>query len=124
MKKIGLYICLLICFSACENKRQVFKTVHLNAADIYWYRESYISNTRAFVTLENSGNIDTLINCNDGGITDLAVSKDTVIIKIFDLKNWVIYNKKTKAGKFMVICKDATYQEWLDHYHPGEKASR
>lgn len=121
MKKV-IFIVVSVLFLACENKRHIIKKIHQKSFDIIWFRESYIENTRAFVTFEEGGAIDTILSGNDADITDIKLLKDTVLIKVFRLKYFGIYSKKNTVKNYSVVLKDASYNEWVQHYHPNEEA--
>jgi len=121
MTRAAFIFLLSACILGCGNKRSVIKKVHVNGVNILWFRESYLDNTRAFITLEDDKHIDTLVSCEEPIITDFLIVKDTVTIKMYDLKNAPIYHKTNHCKNYTIILKNATYEEWHKHYHPKER---
>jgi len=116
MQKALLISLLFLC--SCGNKRQVFKTIKQGDLKVTWYRESYISNTMAFLSAQYKGEEDTLLRCPDSDITDIYFKKDTIIVRVFQLSGDFAYDKKDKDHGYVLKLEDATYREWLMHYHP------
>ena len=105
----------------CGNKRLVIKEIKQGDLTITWYRESYISNTRAFVGVEIKGVEDTALVCDDGNITNIELKNNSVFIKMYQLASAGILQQKNKIGQYAITLKEASYEEWFKHYHPGQK---
>ena len=120
---------LILVLSGCNDNRQIIKEIIINNIGqksqpiiLCWYRESYLSGTRAFISIKQDGDAEkNVLTCNDINITNIDLKNDTILIKLWELNNAGIYSKQTKEGSFIVILKEASYLEWFEHYHPGEK---
>ncbi|MGF2412572.1 MAG: hypothetical protein ACQUYJ_09605, partial [Ferruginibacter sp.] len=86
---------------------------------ITWYEESYISNRRAFVTVENNDKNDVVLDCNDLSIIDINMNNDTIFIKIFEPVKTVIYSfKNSFEGYPIKIDSCYSINEYNKIYQP------
>jgi hypothetical protein len=109
-------IYLFIC--GCKNDRQVFKKISSGDLTVTWYRERFPEKTVAFVGSEFQGKEDTLLSCAEPLITDIYFRKDTIIIRVYEMSDHFAYNQKDKDHGYVIKPENATYREWLAHYHP------
>lgn len=127
MKLLILFFGLLFCIVGCQFSRFVFKEItvndiidtHRHTATLCWYRESYLTKTKAFVSMTVDGDENIFLKVDEPIITDVELKHDTIIIKCWGLSNVVFYQKKPVTG-FHVLYLDATYKEWFKTYHSGE----
>jgi hypothetical protein len=109
---------LLLVFTCCGNSKLDLKTVRNNDLTVSWYRESYVSSTKVFVSAETSNTEEIILDCQDGVITAVSIVQDTIKIKLYGGKK-DIYAQLPSVDKFHVkIDSSVTYQEWNRYYHP------
>jgi hypothetical protein len=109
------FVCL---FSMGCTKHFVCKKVSTGDLEVTWYRESYISSTRAFVSASSGWHDDIILDCADGNITDIGTKKETIIIKFYGEQKLGIYSHKTHYLNYMVKIDTASYAEWTKVYQP------
>lgn len=74
----------------------------------------------AFLSAEYKGEEDTLLRCTDPGITDIYFKRDTIMVRVFQLSDDFAYYKKRNDHGYVLKLENATYREWLMHYHPED----
>ncbi|WP_295794143.1 hypothetical protein [Mucilaginibacter sp.] len=114
------YLVFVLLLSACaySAKKLIIKEIHTDKLVATWYRESYISNTRAFVSANIGGKEEIILDCQDGQITDINIKKDTIFIRFFGSQSHNIYSRKQIFDKYRVEISSVTYEEWNRYYHP------
>ncbi|HEX3387170.1 MAG TPA: hypothetical protein VHS53_18350 [Mucilaginibacter sp.] len=105
---------------SCADNRQVYKTIKNGDLTVTWYRELSGNNSVGFVGAELNGKEDTLLSCDGRLITDVYFKKDTVVIRVFQMQEHFAYTQKDKDHGYVIKPENATYREWLKHYHPEE----
>ncbi|MBS1531533.1 MAG: hypothetical protein JSU01_14590 [Bacteroidetes bacterium] len=115
---IIIVFCLLAV--ACTDNRQVYKTIKNGDLTITWYRKISAGKIVGFVGAEVNGKEDTLLSCDGRLITDVYFRKDTVVIRVFQMQEHFAYTQKGKDHGYIIKPENATYREWLQHYHPEE----
>ena len=115
-------IILFFCLAAvsCNNNRQIYKTIKNGNLTITWYREPSGNGSVGFVGAEVNGKEDTLLSCDGHLITDVYFRKDTVVIRVFQMQEHVAYTQKEKDHGYVIKPENASYREWLQHYHPEQ----
>jgi len=111
-----ILFCLLV--FGCNNDRQIYKTIKSGDLTITWYRELSGDNSVGFVGAEVNGREDTLMSCDGRLITDIYFRKDTVVIRVFGMQDHFAYTQKGSDHGYIIKPQNATYREWLQHYHP------
>jgi hypothetical protein len=113
-------VIILFCLLAlgCNNDRQIYKTIKNGDLTVTWYRELSGDNSVGFVGAEVNGREDTLISCDGRLITDVYFRKDTVVIRVFGMQDHFAYTQKGSDHGYIIAPQNATYREWLQHYHP------
>lgn len=113
-----IFFCLIT--AGCSNNRHVYKTIKKGDLTVTWYREISRHASVGFVGAEVNGREDTLLSCGGGLITDVYFKKDTVVIRVFRMQENVAYTQKDKDHGYIIKPENATYREWLQHYHPEQ----
>jgi hypothetical protein len=111
-------LCSVIC--GCKNDRQIFKKISKGDLTVIWYRELFADKTIAFVGSEFKGKEDTLLSCGEPLITDVYFRKDTVVIRVYQMSEHFAYTQKDKDHGYIIKPENATYREWVAHYHPED----
>ena len=113
-----ILVCLSVC--GCKRDRQVFKKISSGDLTVTWYRELFADKTIAFIGAEFKGKEDTLLSCAEPLITNIYFRKDTIIIRVYDMSDNFAYHQKDKDHGYIIKPENATYREWLAHYHPED----
>jgi len=111
-----ILFCLLVV--ACTDNRQIYKTITNGNLTVTWYRELTGDGSVGFVGAEVDGKQDTMLSCDGRLITDVYFRKDTVVIRIYGMQDHFAYTQKESDHGYIVKPQNATYREWLQHYHP------
>ncbi|MFD2864341.1 hypothetical protein [Mucilaginibacter antarcticus] len=94
------------------------KTIKDDELTVRWYRESYISSTKAFVSVEKNYFDKVILDCEDGFITGVSIVKDAIKIKFYGSSR-LINSYTPKIDKYHVmIDSSVTFDEWNRYYHP------
>ena len=109
-----------ICVCGCKNDRQIFKKISNGDLTVTWYRELFADKTIAFVGSEFKGSEDTLLSCAEPLITDVYFRRDTIVIRVYQLSEHFAYTLKGKDHGYIIKPENATYREWVTHYHPED----
>jgi hypothetical protein len=117
VRRIVIVLFCLFAFS-CNDNRQVYKTIKSGDLTVTWYRELSGDQSVGFIGGEVNGKEDTLLSCDGHLITDVYFSKDTVVIRVFQMQDHFAYTQKGREHDYIVKPENATYREWLQHYHP------
>ena len=117
-RTIIILFCLFIC--GCKDDRQIFKKISRGDLAVTWYRELFADKTIAFVGSEYKGREDTLLSCAEPLITDVYFRKDTIVIRVYAMPDHFAYTLKGKDHGYIIKPENATYREWIAHYHPED----
>jgi hypothetical protein len=98
----------------------VFKIIKSGDLTITWYRKHAAGQLVGFVSAEVNGKEDTMLSCDGRLITDVYFKKDTVVIRVFQMPDHFAYTQKDKDHGYIIKPENATYREWLLHYHPEQ----
>lgn len=113
--KMFLILILTICIS-CEKHldEKVFK---LKDITVKWYRVSEISSVHDFIDLERWNHTNTIMKANTGGIYDVKILGDTIIIKV--LPETHIYDLVAKQNEcYIKLDTSVTKYEYMKKYQP------
>ena len=115
MKKIFILIIFTCCISCDKHlDEKVFKSKDIT---VKWYRVSEISSGHDFIDLERWGNTGNIMKANTGGIYDVKISGDTIIIKA--LPEIGIYDLVAKKNEcYIKLDTTITKYEYMKKYQP------
>jgi len=102
MKGIFLVLLFVIYFTACTDTKTIREEIKTVNASVCWYYVSYISNRRAFVSVEKNGVSEIVLDCNDNMITGISSKVDTIFIKVFEPRNNSIYSFKPFSSGYVI----------------------
>ena len=113
-----IFFCVIV--AGCKNDRRIFKKISNGDLTVTWYRELFADKTIAFVGSEFKGKEDTLLSCAEPLITDVYFRRDTIFIRVYQLSEHFAYTLKGKDHGYIIKPENATYREWITHYHPED----
>jgi hypothetical protein len=118
MKKIWVITVLIL--AGCQNNRQIIQSITKASVTICWYRESYLTGTRAFVSFTGADDKETILfSNNDITTTNIDTKSDSLIISGYHMDSLEMAKVQKTIDGYKIILRKATYREWVNHYHPG-----
>jgi len=109
MKIIVLLSLLFSLFTSCSDKRLDLKTYNAGDITVSWYHISEISTVHDFIEIERRGHKKNVMRANTGGIHNVLIHGDTVIIQtIPQLK---VYELVTRAFDCVIIQDSSIFIE-------------
>jgi hypothetical protein len=115
MNKIFILI-IFTSFISCDKHldEKVFKSKDIT---VKWYRVSGISSGHDYIDLERWGYTDNIMKANTGGIYDVKISGDTIIIKA--LREIGIYDLAAKKNEcYIKLDTTITKYDYMKKYQP------
>jgi hypothetical protein len=100
MKKMKTICVLFLLVSCISNDKLIVKNISNNDISIKWYYYSYISNISPdFIDVKKGDSLVQIYKA-EGVITDVLIENNKIKIKVYNLKNGIIYTDNLLSEVF------------------------
>jgi hypothetical protein len=100
MKKMKTICVLILLVSCISNDKLIVKNISNNDISIKWYYYSYISNISPdFIDVKKGDSLVQIYKA-EGVITDVLIENNKIKIKVYNLKNGIIYTDNLLSEVF------------------------
>ncbi len=117
MKKMKTICVLFLLVSCISNDKLIVKNISNNDISIKWYYYSYISNISPdFIDVKKGDSLVQIYKA-EGVITDVLIENNKIKIKVYNLKNGIIYTDKLLSEVFdykIELDTTSTREEFLN----------